>query len=339
MKIKRKRKQKTPQQQRRRANRRQRILHIAGRVAFLAVLLAAAVLALTVFFKVETIEVEGSSRYAAADIADSMDVQVGDNLYLWNKVKEADKLLERFPYLDTVQIRRRLPDALVVTVTECQAVLAVPSDSGYYRVSSKGKVLEITPEDGGLPVATGVPLMGTQPGQMIDPAVDAYADALLTVLTALDASGLLPEVDFVNLQSLTDIRIGYQGRFDLRVGTLEQMAYRLRFAMTVIGERLSPSDIGRLYWDARDRLHFVPDTAENVAKSKTTLDTTPAADLNGGETQDGAAEPNGEPQDSADSEDGAAGGGAQDRIDDANGNDSSANNGTEDDGEDDADAA
>lgn len=327
---KRKRKQKTPQQQRRRANRRQRILYIAGRAAFLAVLLAAAILALTVFFKVETIRVEGSSRYAAADIADSMDVKVGDNLYLWNKVKEGDKLLERFPYLDSVLIRRHLPDTLVVTVTECQAALAVPSDGGYYRVSSKGKVLEITPEDGGLPVATGVPLMGMQPGQMIDPTVDAYADALLTVLTALDASGLLPEVDFVNLQSLTDIRIGYQERFDLRVGTLEQMAYRLRFAMTVIGERLSPSDIGRLYWDARDRLHFVPDTAENVAKSKTTLDSAPAADL-GGEPQDDAGQADGDAADDPDSGGGQTGDGTDGTQDGAEGaNDESGDSGGED---------
>ena len=43
--------------------------------------------------------------------------------------------------------------------------------------------------------------------------------------------------------------------------------YRLRFASTVIDERLSPSDIGRLYWDTQNRLHYVPDTAENVAAS------------------------------------------------------------------------
>ena len=78
---------------------------------------------------------------------------------------------------------------------------------------------------------------------------------------------MLDELDFINLQDLTDVRIGYQDRFDIRVGTLDELAYRLRFASTVIDERLSPSDIGRLYWDTQNRLHYVPDTAENVAAS------------------------------------------------------------------------
>ena len=45
------------------------------------------------------------------------------------------------------------------------------------------------------------------------------------------------------------------------------LSYRIRFAQTVMSERLSPSDIGRLYWDDEGRMHFVPETAEEVARS------------------------------------------------------------------------
>lgn len=273
--ARRKRKQKTPEQRRKQANRRQRILHTAGRALFLLVLVSAALLALTVFFKVDAIEVEGMSRYTALEIENGMDIKTGDNLYLWNKVKVADHLLEKFPYLESVQIRRHLPDKLVVTVSESQAVLAVPSDGGYYLLSEQGKVLELSSSDGGLPIATGVTLMGMKPGQMVDRTADAYTDALLTVLNAVRASDMLKDVNFINLQSLTDVRIGCMKRFDIRAGTIDQLEYRLRFAKTVIDERLSPSDIGRLYWDGKDRLHFVPDTAENVARSATTLEDAP----------------------------------------------------------------
>ncbi|MDY3617546.1 cell division protein FtsQ/DivIB [Agathobaculum sp.] len=273
--ARRKRKQKTPEQRRKQANRRQRILQTAGRALFLLVLVSAALLALTVFFKVDAIEVEGMSRYTALEIENGMDIKTGDNLYLWNKVKVADHLLEKFPYLETVQIRRHLPDKLVVTVSESQAVLAVPADAGFYLLSEQGKVLELSSSDGGLPVATGVTLMGMKPGQMVDRTADAYTDALLAVLDAGRASGMLNEVDFINLQSLTDVRIGCMKRFDIRAGTIDQLEYRLRFAQTVIAERLSPSDIGRLYWDGKERLHFVPDTAENVARSATTLEAAP----------------------------------------------------------------
>lgn len=299
----RRRKQSTPERQRRHANRRNRLFRAAGRVLFIGILLAAAVLALTVFFRVNTISVEGSVRYSAEEIVAGMDVKQGDNLYLWNKVKVSDELLRQFPYLETVQIRRHLPDALVVTVTECTATVAVPSDGGYYYLSEQGKVLEQNAADGGLPLVTGVTLSGLTPGQMVRQAEDAYADALLEILQTMDAGGMLEGLDFINLQDLTDIRIGYDGRFDIRVGTVDELAYRLRFAKTVIDERLSPSDIGRLYWDKDDRLHFVPDTAESVAASATGTETIAGSapvDLSGSDgSTDGEASGDGAADDGA----------------------------------------
>ena len=62
-----------------------------GRFTFLYKLLsvliicAAIVAALTLFFKVETIEVMGESRYSEATILEAAGVSVGDNLYLLNK--------------------------------------------------------------------------------------------------------------------------------------------------------------------------------------------------------------------------------------------------------------
>ena len=269
----RERKQITPDQERRRANRRQRIIRAAGRVLFLAILVAAAICALTIFFKVKTISVEGAMRYHAEEIVAGMGVKQGDNLYLWNKVKVSDRLLHDFPYLESVQIRRRLPDTLMVTVTECSGAVAVPSGTGYCYLSEQGKVLELSETDGGLATVSGVALEDAEPGELVERAQDAYVDALLDVLQTLDAAGMLDGLRFINLTDLTDIRIGYEGRFDIRVGTLDGLSYRIRFAQTVIGERLSPSDIGRLYWDDQNRLHFVPDTAENVAASANETET------------------------------------------------------------------
>lgn len=269
----RERKQITPDQERRRANRRQRIIRAAGRVLFLVILVAAAICALTIFFKVKTISVEGAMRYREEEIVAGMGVKQGDNLYLWNKVKVSDRLLHDFPYLESVQIRRRLPDTLMVTVTECSGAVAVPSGTGYCYLSEQGKVLELSETDGGLATVSGVTLEDAEPGELVERAQDAYIDALLDVLQTLDAAGMLDGLRFINLTDLTDIRIGYEGRFDIRVGTLDGLSYRIRFAQTVIGERLSPSDIGRLYWDDQNRLHFVPDTAENVAASANETET------------------------------------------------------------------
>lgn len=262
----RKRRQRTPEKMRRRASRRQRFFHMIGRILFLGILLAAAILALTVFFKVDTITVEGAQKYRAEEIVAGMDVKQGDNLYLWNKVKVCDAMLEKFPYLQTVQIRRHLPNALVVTVTECTASVAIASDGGYLLLSKEGKVLEQSATSNGLPVVTGMTLSEVPLGKILSEESSESAEELLTILQTIDAADMLGDLNFINLSDLHDIHIGYQKRFDIRVDSVDNLAYNLRFAKTVIEERLSPSDVGQLYWDSQNRLHYVPDTAENIEK-------------------------------------------------------------------------
>lgn len=64
---------------------RQENLSCAGRVLLTGIVLAAAVVAMTVFFRVKTISVEGAEQYGSEELIAGMDVQKGDNLYLWNK--------------------------------------------------------------------------------------------------------------------------------------------------------------------------------------------------------------------------------------------------------------
>ena len=271
----RRRRQKTPEQVRRRVSRRQRFFHMIGRILFLGILLAAATLALTVFFKVDTITVEGAQKYRAEEIVAGMDVKQGDNLYLWNKVKVCDAMLEKFPYLQSVQIRRHLPNALVVTVTECSASVAIASNGGYLLLSKEGKALEQSASSNGLPVVTGMTLTDVPLGKVLSSDSSEAADDLLTILQTLDAADMLKDLAFINLSDLHDIHIGYLKRFDIRVDSVDNLAYYLRFAQTVIEDRLSPSDIGQLYWDSQNRLHYVPDTAENIEKAGLGLASSP----------------------------------------------------------------
>ncbi len=263
----RRRRHNTPEKMRRRVSRRQRFFHTIGRILFLGILLAAAILALTVFFKVDTITVEGAQKYRAEEIVAGMDVKQGDNLYLWNKVKVCDAMLEKFPYLQSVQIRRHLPNALVVTVTECSASVAIASNGGYLLLSKEGKALEQSATSNGLPVVTGMTLSDVPLGKILTEDSSESAEELLTILQTMDAADMLGELNFINLSDLRDIHIGYQKRFDIRVNSVDNLAYYLRFAQTVIEDRLSPSDIGQLYWDTQNRLHYVPDTAENIEKA------------------------------------------------------------------------
>ena len=104
---------------RRRYNHKRR----RGSMSFLYKLLAfvlictAIALALTLFFRIRTIDVSGNERYSRQEIIDAAEVKEGDNLFLMNKYNAAERIRKALPYIETVQFRRTLPDGLAIIVT------------------------------------------------------------------------------------------------------------------------------------------------------------------------------------------------------------------------------
>lgn len=108
---------------RRHSNRRRRRGNFGFLYKLLSVLVicAAVVMALTLFFRVDTIEVTGTERYTEKDVIEASGIQLGDNLFLLNKYEAARSIAEQLPYIDIedIRIRRELPDTLLIDVAEC----------------------------------------------------------------------------------------------------------------------------------------------------------------------------------------------------------------------------
>ena len=115
-----------------RRNRRRR----RGRASFplrllcLAVVIAAFLGALTMFFRIDMIVVEGNERYTEEQIIEAAGVQKEQNLVLLNKYKVKQSIFDTLPYVETVVINRKYPDALILTVTECSASAALTGENG-----------------------------------------------------------------------------------------------------------------------------------------------------------------------------------------------------------------
>ena len=119
-----------------------------GSMSFLYKLLAfvlictAIALALTLFFRIRTIDVSGSQRYSAQEIIDAAEVQVGDNMFLMNKYRAAERIRKALPYIETVQFRRDMPDGLRIIVTECTDPAAIIQDGKAYLLCDTGTIVD-----------------------------------------------------------------------------------------------------------------------------------------------------------------------------------------------------
>ena len=129
---------------RRHSNRRRRRGSFGFLYKVLSILLVCTVIvvALTLFFRVNLILVDGEQRYTEEEVRKATQVAEGDNLFLLNKYAVANNILSALPYVEEIRINRKLPDTLVVEVRECGEPLAIVQDGYAWLFSPAGKIVD-----------------------------------------------------------------------------------------------------------------------------------------------------------------------------------------------------
>ena len=258
-----------PQERRHKSRRRSRGRFPGLYKAVSAVLIiAAVVVACAVFFRVGDIQVIGNVRYTAQEIIDVTGVENGDNLFTIDRAKLAREIQNRLPYVKTVSIRRALPDGLVITVTEGQAVAAIGQEGRWWLLDSAGKLLEVTSTPGGHATITGISPLAPAVGTNLATAEEQRPRLALLreLLEGLESNGLLDKLDSVDLSEEYQVTLGYDGRFTVRLSTAlispnpneTAMSYWLRrFAAAKDNERVIPDQRYRVDISDNETLHFI----------------------------------------------------------------------------------
>ena len=199
--------------------RRGRRFGVLYKLLTLVVVCAAAVLALTLFFKVESVEVTGNSRYSAQEIQDACGVSLGDNLYLLSKPDMVQRLHQQLPYIDEVRITRQLPNTLCVQVTEFSTVYAVEREGTVWLLTSGGKIVETAAERGDTPLIDGCELLAPSLGGDVSFALELQnrRESLFALLTALESAELTGDVRAIHLGDPTVLSMDYTERFTVEM--------------------------------------------------------------------------------------------------------------------------
>lgn len=232
------------QNQRRRARRRTGGRVGSGlwkRLLIMAGVVAAVVLSMVIFFRVRHIEVQGNRYYSAEEIISAAGVAKGDNLLTLSRAGIAASITsgEDMAYVRTVSVTRRLPDTLIITITEDNVTFAMQDEAGqYYLITAYGKATQQVESYEAsehiqikeLTIAT--PTIGEQITVTEDESGSASAklDALQAVLTALELPEnveLLKSVSYISLPAAYDIQLQYGSQYTVKLGNLDDMEYKL----------------------------------------------------------------------------------------------------------------
>lgn len=239
--------------------RRGRRFGVLYKLLTLVVVCAAAVLALTLFFKVESVEVTGNSRYSAQEIQDACGVSLGDNLYLLSKPDMVQRLHQQLPYIDEVRVTRRLPNTLCIQVTEFSTVYAVEQEGTVWLLTSGGKIVETAAERGDVPLIDGCELLAPSLSGDVSFALELQnrQESLFALLTALESAELTGDVRAIHLGDPTVLTMDYTERFSVEMPYSADYPRLLRY-LTLVIEELETNLTGVIDLTRDGEPHFRP---------------------------------------------------------------------------------
>lgn len=248
---------------RRRRRRRRGSLGPFLRVLSLLLAAVAIVMALTLFFKVGSVEVTGSSRYTADEIIEVTGVQVGDNLILLDRYHIAQQLYTQLPYITDVQINPKLPDKLLVEVTETRAAMAIKGADSWWFISGSGKLLEAVDSTAAkdYPCIKNAETLEPYAGgrlQLNEEESPITTQRLLELLDAMERRGMIAKLNSIDLGDPTKLVLGYDDRFQVEMFYDADFAFKLDGLLATVAQ-LEPNEQGviRMTMDDDTRVHFI----------------------------------------------------------------------------------
>ena len=232
------------------------------RLLIMLTVVAVVIFSIAIFFRVQTVEVQGNSVYDSQTVIGASGLERGDNLLAVNKASVAGKIKAALPYVEQVRIARVLPDTIVLEVAESDAVFSVKSDSGEnWLMSFSGKLLEQVTASAAAkhPSITGFAVSDPAPGEIAKSENAENLTAALTLLKELDGTGLAQKVSKLDASKPYDLILWHTDQYEIKLGGSDQMDYKIQYLLAVL-EQLTQYQTGTIDLTFREEkvARFIP---------------------------------------------------------------------------------
>ncbi len=233
---------------------------IAGPVLFWVVI-GAAILAMSVVFRVRVIEVEGNEHYTDLEIIQAVDIEEGDNLFFYDRFQAVSNVFSKLPYVDEVSIARALPNKVTIHVVESKAIAYIQVGDEQWTINENCKVLgKAAPgEDEIL-----IPVEGFNPGTLligeqltISNGKEEPVEYLAAILDQIRERGLAEDVKSIDFSDSRNVNFTYRGKYTVKLGSFRDVEYKFGLFLAADAQLL-PGDNGILDISDGVTVHFSP---------------------------------------------------------------------------------
>ena len=216
----------------------------------------------SVFFRVSVIDVEGDTRYSREEIIQASGVDYGARLFLLNSAAAESGIRSNLSHVETVEVNRRFPGRLEIAVQDATPLAAVRTENGYLILDREARVLA---RGEAQPAANLIKIWGVVPILPVEGEVLSLGDEerekvqyLRALLSAIYQERVAYRVESIDLSRVNDLRLNYDGRFEVHFGPNRLVDEKVR-AMIRVGEALDEDEQGVIDLSQGRNAYFRPE--------------------------------------------------------------------------------
>ena len=193
--------------------------------------LAFCVLSITVFFPIKTIETKGKSTYSSEQIIKASGIKKGDNL--WLAGNKAATVTEKLPYIQDVKIERKLPDKIILNVTQAAGEQCYEFEKQFYLCGKNMKLLEILKEKpNDILTVSGLKINKVKPGKQVTFADTKAAGSFDNLLSSIKEKNI--DVKYINVSDTVNIVFKISNRFTVKFGSMSNYQKKVNHLSAMI---------------------------------------------------------------------------------------------------------
>ena len=232
----------------------------SGPLVFFIVIVAM-IFVMSVFFRVSDIQVDGNIHYTDEEIIRAIDIEEGDNLFFFDRFSALSRVFAKLPYIEEVSVERKLPNKVIISVTESQALAYIVLGDERWTIDHACKILGKANDD---ELGDLIPIVGISPGTlMIGEKLETadgdmqLVDYISEVLYQMEERGLHRAVTRVDFSNKNHVEFDYGGKFTVKLGDAAFMEKKFGMLVSAMS-KLLPGDVGTLDVSDAKTVHFSP---------------------------------------------------------------------------------
>lgn len=189
------------------------------------------------FFSIKQIKVLNNKNISYNDIVKSSNIKIGQNIFYVN-INQAKKNILLNPYITTVEIHKKLPNTVILSVKERIAAFYADFNGKYYIIDRNGVVLEIKNNIKGMKLVKlkGIDLKNVNIGQEVSVDDKRKIQVVQIISSLIGNEKENFGISFVDISNITNINMYYKN-ICIKLGNTNDLETKINKALNIIQQR------------------------------------------------------------------------------------------------------